>query len=262
MAQLLRKLKRAVFNHDPSFCDMFEDIHSRSPAQEYLDHIRRHLQAECGDRRLTILDAGCQAGRLLIPLAQDGHQLIGLDTSGFALRRAAHHAKHHRVSVQLHRGDLAHVARWVPSASLDAAVCLEVLYLCPNYPDLLLRLADSVKPGGWLFVSHRPAIYYVASALRSGQPQLAPQMFTRAEGPSPDGDYHNWQTQDALMRLYQANHLRWRACYPIQPFDIRFESSQIPDPLVADALEAVRQSNGAFRIPTYLLVVAQKPQGV
>lgn len=216
MRKLLRKLKRAFLDSDPSFCDMYEDERASRAGKEYLAHIRRHLHETFGDRKpLSILDAGCQAGRLLIPLAQTGHRVIGIDTSGFALRRAARHAKQFGLAIELHAGSIAKVRSWIKPGSLDVAICAEVLYLCTDYRELLRLLADSLKPGGLLLASHRPVEFYVAKALQHGKPALAEEMRTRREGPSPDGDYHNWQTPDDLAALYREAGLQLRHCEPI-----------------------------------------------
>ncbi|MBI4354789.1 MAG: class I SAM-dependent methyltransferase, partial [Candidatus Omnitrophica bacterium] len=111
MNKLIRKFKRSILDRDPGFCDMYESEGSRTAAQEYLTHIRPPLQQQFGAQRLTVLDAGCQAGRFLIPLAEEGHDLIGIDTSGFALRRARRHAKAKGLSVRLHRDTIAHLRR-------------------------------------------------------------------------------------------------------------------------------------------------------
>ena len=203
MAQFFRKLLRALANYDPSFCDMYEDAHAQVVAADYLRHIRHHVQEQLGNQRLSMLDAGCQAGRLLIPLAQDGHTMIGLDASKFAFRRVRHRVKTHRLAIRLIRGDLAHLPQWIKPASLDAVICTEVLYLCQDYRTLLRLLVEAVKPNGLLFVSHRPTLYYVARALLNGQPDQAAALLERSEGPSTDGAYHNWQTPEQLAALYR-----------------------------------------------------------
>ena len=258
MAQLLRKLKRALFDYDPSFCDMHDDPHAHALSTEYLGHIRDHLRRRFGDRPLTILDAGCQAGRLLVPLAQDGHRMIGLDTSAFSLRRARRHAAALKLRVQLRRGDIAQLRRWIEPASLDEVICAEVLYLCENYRTLLELLAKSVKPGGVLFVSHRPTLYYVACAMKRGHPDQAAAMVQRSEGPSPDAEYHNWQTQEELVALYRELTLQWLGCYPIDARPSRLNLSVTSDDDVRRLLEPTRDGDSTFRIPTYFLVIAQK----
>lgn len=240
MAQLLRKLTRAFLNYDPSFCDMYEDAHARAAAEEYLAHIRRHLQEQFGDQKLSILDAGCQAGRLLIPLAEEGHQLIGVDTSGFALRRARRHAQERRLPVRLHRGSIAGIRSWVKSQTLDVVICTEVLYLCEDYRELFRLLVESVKPGGLVCISHRPAAFYVANALAQGRHDLAAAVARSQEGPTADSRYHNWQTEEELRQWYRAEGLRVMGCYSLD-----HTRTNVP-------------GDSASTVPQYLLVIARK----
>lgn len=242
---------------------MYESEGSRAAAQEYLTHIRPSLQQQFGAQpygrvpRLTVLDAGCQAGRFLIPLAEEGHDLIGIDTSGFALRRARRHAKAKGLSVRLHRDTIAHLRRWVQPETIDAVLCLEVLYLCRDYQGLLRLLADSLKPGGIACISHRPLWYYIASAVRRGQPEQALPLLGRVEGPSTEGDYHNWQTPPQLEALYQDVGLRILQWHPVNRFVLDLDSQRVHAPLT-HALEPLRQGASTFHVPSYLLVIAQK----
>lgn len=259
MAKLLRKLRRAVLNRDPSFCDMHEDAHARQAAQEYLGHIRRHLRKRFdAEKKLDILDAGCQAGRLLIPLAEDGHRLIGVDTSGFALRRAQQHAKERGLAVRLYRGNIAELRRWVGPASLAAVICAEVLYLCRDYEMLLALLVQSLKPGGLLCVSHRPAAFYAASALARGDEALAAQMCERSEGPSPDGGYHNWQTEPQLRALYERLGCSVLACEPVDHQEWAIEPGSAGDARLAEVLRPYQRTGSSVNVPAYLLVIAQR----
>ena len=258
MQKFLRKLKRAVLNSDPSFCDMYEDAHASSAAEEYLSHIRPAMQKQFGECKLAILDAGCQAGRLLIPLAQEGHHLVGVDTSAFALRRMRQHAKTRRLAVRLHRGNIAHLRRWVAPRSLDVAICTEVLYLCRDHRDLLRLLAESVKLGGLLCLSHRPPVFYAGVALRRGELDAASSVIRRSEGPSPDGAYHNWQTPEQLDALYRETGLRVLSCVPVDHTEMSLDLSGVRDPDLTQLLAPAHQEHSTYRIPQYLLVIAQK----
>ena len=256
--QFFRKLLRASVNYDPSFCDMYEDAHAQAVAVEYLGHIRHHLQEQFGDRRLSILDAGCQAGRLLIPLAQDGHTMIGLDASRFAFRRVQRHVKTHQLAIRLIRGDLARLPQWIKPASLDAVICVEVLYLCQDYRTLLQRLVEAVKPNGLLCIAHRPTLYYVTRTLLHGKPDQAAAFLDRSEGPSTDGAYHNWQTPEQLAALYQSLGLRLLGCYPIDQHTVQLDLAQVSAPVAQ--LLGPTMTGDACRIPAYFLLVAQKPR--
>jgi len=259
MAQFFRKLKRVLFNYDPAFCDMYEDPHAKAAAEEYLGHIQRHLREQFGEQRLTILDAGCQTGRLLIPLAKEGHRLIGIDASHFSLRRARQHAARASVSVELHEGDLANLRRWIAPRSLDVVLCLEVLYLCQNYRELLRLLVESVKPGGLLCVSHRPTHYYVAVALMRRKPADALAVLQQSEGVSPEGAYHNWQDQGQLMELYRTLGLKWLACYAIDHVTVSLHPEELAAPALRAILSSESRSTGTVRVPAYLLAIVQQP---
>ena len=260
MAQFIRKALRAILNYDPSFCDMYEDEHARAVSAEYLGPIRKHLHGHFGDQKLTILDAGCQAGRCLIPLAEEGHHLIGIDASSFAIRRAQRHARQRRVSATFYRGDLAKLTRWIAPASLDAVVCIEVLYLCHNYRALLQRLMDSLKPYGIAFVAHRPALYFLATAFRRHVPEQAAFVATHTDGASPEGAYHNWQTPEQLRELYRGLHCTLLQTYPIEYTTLQLDLSTVTAPEVRSLLEPCRNTDSTCSIPSYVLAVVQKTE--
>ncbi|MBI2884897.1 MAG: methyltransferase domain-containing protein [Candidatus Omnitrophica bacterium] len=261
MSQLLRKLRRALLNEDPSFCDMHEDARAQTAAQEYLAVIRPQLQQAFGGRPLTILDAGCQAGRLLVPLAQDGHRLIGIDASIFALRRARQHANERRVRARLHRGDIGRTRRWIKPGSLDVVLCTEVLYLCPNHLDILKTLAGLLKPGGLLIASHRPPLYYIGFGLHHGDPTGAATVLGRSEGNSPEGGYHNWQTEAELRALYTTLGLRVLDCRAIDHVVRTIPPARLVEfPSLQQALAGVPHTDGLWTLPSYLLMIAQRPE--
>ncbi len=258
MAQLLRKLRRAVLNTDPSFCDMHEDARASRAAEEYLALIRPQLQQAFGGRTLAILDAGCQAGRLLIPLAQDGHRLMGIDASIFALRRARQHARERGLRVRLQRGNLTDLRRWVAPNSFDVVICAEVLYLCRNYRDILKRLVESLKPGGLLVASHRPPLHYIGYGLHHGDPAGAAGVLGRSEGNSPEGGYHNWQTEAELRALYHELGLRVLDCRAIDHVERRIPSARLVEfPSLQQTLAGGPRTDDGWIIPSYLLMIAQ-----
>jgi len=53
-----------------------------------------------------VLELGCGTGRVAIPLAQDGHDVVGLDRSPAMLARAERHAKREGVALRLVEGDM------------------------------------------------------------------------------------------------------------------------------------------------------------
>ncbi|MBI3321270.1 MAG: methyltransferase domain-containing protein [Candidatus Omnitrophica bacterium] len=219
MQKIVRKLLRAVANYDPAYYDMHADPNEALFARLYVERITLHA-ARLGLRPpSTVLEAGCQAGRLVIPLAKLGFQVTGIDTSRFALRRAKAHANAAGVEARFVSGDFMDVLRVHPGWRYDMVVCAEVLYLARHYRTMLKALAGAVKPGGLLCVSHRPKCYYVVEALRHGDFEAAQQVLTAQEGqfdgPFPEAGYYNWQTEEELVELYRALGFSDITMYPI-----------------------------------------------
>jgi SAM-dependent methyltransferase len=53
-----------------------------------------------------ILELGCGTGRIAVPIAQDGHQVVGLDRSAAMLERAERRARRANVEVRWVEGDM------------------------------------------------------------------------------------------------------------------------------------------------------------
>src|SRR5256885_14498779 len=64
-----------------------------------------------------ILELGVGTGRVAIPLAKDGHEVVGIDRSEAMLKRAEAHARRARVTVRLIESDMR-------TFSLDRAFAL------------------------------------------------------------------------------------------------------------------------------------------
>jgi len=260
MLRPIRKLLRTFFNADPAFYDMYADDPTRAAGEEYLKTIQSHLRNQFGESKLDILDAGCQAGRLLIPLAQAGHRMIGIDASGFSIRRARRHAGAKGLFPKLYRVGISDIRRRIPPATLDAVISTEVLYLCRDHKGLLKLLAESVKSGGLLFISHRPRIYYVARALEKNMPDLAVDVTQRSDGMSPEGRYHNWQTPEQISGLYTECGLKVLECMAAQHVRMDIDPAILTKGGMREALDPFHTSGSGYRIPTYLFVVTARPK--
>ncbi len=194
---------------------MYADANEASFARLYLERIVRHAEQAGIVPPSIVLEAGCQTGRLVIPMAQRGFDVTGVDTSGFALRRAQVHAKAAGVSARFVKGDVLDVLRRQGSPQYDLVVCAEVLYLSRQYREILEALARAVRPGGLLCVSHRPKFYYLIEALKQYDLATAQQVLSSGEGPFRGSEYYNWQTEEELRAWYADLGLEWLAVYPI-----------------------------------------------
>jgi len=261
MQKTVRKILRAVADYDPDYYDMYADPNEAFFAQLYLERIRSHAEAAGIRPPAKVLEAGCQAGRLVVPLAKMGFEVTGVDTSGFALRRAREHAREAGVEATFVQGKVEEVLAARPSGPYDVVVCAEVLYLTPDYREILRTLAGAVRPGGLLCASHRPKFYYLLEALRQYDLRSALEVQSRSEGPFRDAAYYNWQTEEDLRQLYDSLGLRWLARYPIDRF--AWLSGTSPATLTNEQRDQLLRlelaSPDGAECARYILVIAARP---
>lgn len=106
------------------------------------------LARQCGG---PILDLACGTGRLALPLAADGHQVVGVDRSSAMLRLAAAKALARNLDVSLVRGDIRSVCLERHFA-LVILSCNSLAHLTSNQ-DLtagLVNIERHLAPGGLL----------------------------------------------------------------------------------------------------------------
>jgi len=99
-----------------------------------------------------ILELGVGSGRVAVPLAKDGHEVIGIDRSAAMLKRAEQNARRSRVNVRLVEADMR-------SFSLDSAFALIIIpfntFLMLSADDrwaCLARCREHLTPTGRLAV--------------------------------------------------------------------------------------------------------------
>jgi 2-polyprenyl-3-methyl-5-hydroxy-6-metoxy-1,4-benzoquinol methylase len=218
LTKITRKLRRAVTRDDPEYYDMFENKGERFFGRLYLHEIFRALNGLKLFPPLKILDAGCQSGRIAIPLAKAGHKVTGVDTSLVGLTRARRHAQAESVKLKLVRADIGKWLTLQPAEGFDAVICTEVLYQRPNYKAIIEGIARILKPGGLCFISHRPADYYIAEALQRRDWEGVRTVLSNNEGALFDSSYYNWQNREELEGLYAASGIEALSISPIGCF--------------------------------------------
>ena len=138
----------------------------------------------------TALDVACGEGADAIWLATHGWQVVAVDVSPVALRRAARHADaagpDAAARITWRQADLR---TWVPAPGEFDLVSSQFMHL----PSALRaaahqRMADAVRPGGMLLiVGHHP------SDLHSGMPRPnVPDLFFTAEDEAERLDPAEW----------------------------------------------------------------------
>lgn len=99
---------------------------------------------------LEIVEPGIGTGRVTLPLAASGHRVTGVDVSTGMLQTCAHKAAalSIRDRVTLLEGDAT--ALPLPDDAFDMGVIASLLYLVPDWTEVLDELARVVRPGGWI----------------------------------------------------------------------------------------------------------------
>lgn len=196
------RIRRAAGSGEP---DMRNDPAEQVYAALYLDCIEQALPAATG---LRILDVGCQAGRLAIPLARAGHHVTGFDISADWLDRCRHNAAGAGVLIDFVQGSITDLDEHFAAASFDAVICAEVLYTLRDCTAALRSLARSMRPGATLFASHRTRHYLLSTLARFRQWDDLDTVLRCDEGEILGGQYYSWFDSDALEARYVAAGLQ------------------------------------------------------
>jgi SAM-dependent methyltransferase len=199
--RLRRSIQRNIFGKDPSYHDPYDDPAEQFYGRIYLRYLFEKIDSEFRHQRIKILDLGCHTGRLSIPLARAGHQVTGIDSSRFHIKQAEQHARQEGVQCRFLKGDGFRLVRRMPEASFDLVLCTEVLYQCPEFPELMRSLLPLLRSGGLLATSHRTRFFYLSRAIREKDFETAQVIVNQSEGLLWDS-YFNWQTPQELKNLY------------------------------------------------------------
>ena len=109
-----------------TFASVYDLFMEQVEYDEWLDHIHA-VWEKYGIAPKTILDLGCGTGSILLPLAQEGFDVIGVDLSPEMLTEADHKAMEAGVSVRLACQDMTELDLG------EQADCILSLCDCMNY---------------------------------------------------------------------------------------------------------------------------------
>ena len=178
--------------------------------QLYLSRIRAQLSQFESSSPLEIFDGGCGVGRMAIPLALDGHHVTGAEIHQSSLDLASRTADDAGVSCNWIAGDLLDKLKAQPDDHYDVTMCVNVLYTCVQWQQIIDEACRVLKPGGLFIGTFRTRYYFVTSLLRQEQYKQALEISKKSEGmlrlarvPS----YYNWQTPDELEEVFESRGL-------------------------------------------------------
>lgn len=173
----------------------------------------RWLDLEDWNRRgiRTVLDAGCGDGKNIAALVREGFVLTGADLSTSALEKCERYLWDGGIR-EGYRLLAPTLLESLPlkDASMDAALCIDVLGHLPEPAPVIAELARVVRPGGVVYAS----VFHPADECRTG-----PRMRVGAEPnefwytpPSPDPGgrefYYRFYERPEVINLFTRANLR------------------------------------------------------
>jgi len=90
--------------------------------------IRTLIRRYCGAGRLKIIEPACGTGRVLLPLAQEGHDCTGIDISRSALEYLNARLEKKNLQADIHTADMADFS--AGASRYDVAVCTVDSFRC------------------------------------------------------------------------------------------------------------------------------------
>lgn len=176
------KLQRSMDYDDQLLAEIYDQ---EETSTEDVELIRLLLPSQTP---LNILECFSGTGRILIPLARDGHQLTGIEISEAMTARArnklANLSEEVRSRVRLVVGDVL-VDEWGEGYDivLLGGNCFFELPSPESQEDCVRRASQSLVPGGYLFVDTNDGSGHGADSSEIGSE------WTGLEGTTPDGVY-------------------------------------------------------------------------
>jgi len=147
-----------------------------------------------------VLDAGCGAGRHLLPLAGEGFQVLGVDCEWSVLRDAKANLKTGSTPVWLAQGDLQHLPS--PAGVFDFVLSINAISHGDTraFETYCRELDRVLRPGGFLFIYVSPRKF--ADLVRLPETvELEPGTVVKIA--TPDGELvHHFPTPESLAAQF------------------------------------------------------------
>ena len=135
---------------DEKYLRMFAEARPPMRTEQEVEALLAVLEQHC-DQPADVLDLACGYGRIALPLALAGHQVTGLDLSGYLLNAAKSAAGQAGVSVTWQEGDMRTLpADW--TAQFDAVLNMFSAFgyfdEAADNQQVLAEVARVLQPGG------------------------------------------------------------------------------------------------------------------
>ncbi len=153
-----------------------------------------------------VLDAGCGAGRQLVPLAAAGFRVLGIDRERTVLQELSPRLQTSQDAAGLAQGDLKSLP--LADSIFDFALSVNVINhgYARDVAEYCRELDRVLKPGGFLFIYVSPREF--ADLVRLTETvELEPGTLVKIA--TPDGDLvHHFPTPESLAALFPGYDIR------------------------------------------------------
>ena len=186
-------------------------------AEIYLDYLEKYLP----EQPASFWDAGCGTGRFLIPLADKGYRMTGIDFTKDSILRISKKIQNYQDSPKIIDGDIYSELKKMPDSTFDAIIAIEALYCSKQRKEITEQMYRCLKPGGILLITHKPRFYYMLQSLLKRNFKDCQLISTHSEGYILKGVhkvFYNWQTLQQIGALYQGVGATIEGIVPIGPY--------------------------------------------
>jgi len=221
-------------------------------ADIYLQFIKEDITTVFGRRSLKILDVGCGSGRISLPLAQEGHQITGIDISTVSIEKARQYAKERGIPIDFRVFDITNERGDIFGNDFDCIICTEMIYMIKNPDNLIRELRNLIKPGGLIIISFRTRLYYLLHFIMRGSWNDAELIANNYSGMLFDGIKFNWVTIEKIAEMYSAmgiNPKKFRAIGPCSGIE--------GDPQACFSIPAALNDNERVQLKTIEILMAE-----
>jgi len=181
--------------------DMYKEPSEAFFSEIYLHFIQQDLREFSSTSPISILDVGCGQGRLSIPLAKEGHRVMGIDISSDALKKGRQYADEQKVSIQFKQMDLTDADFNIMNQQFDCLVCTEMIYMVDNPEGLIEKFQKMVKPNGIIIISFRTRLYYLFHAIMHHSWGDV-EMIAKDYSGELNGITFNWFTKEKISEIF------------------------------------------------------------
>jgi 2-polyprenyl-3-methyl-5-hydroxy-6-metoxy-1,4-benzoquinol methylase len=211
----------------------------------------------------AVLDIGCQHGRFTLPLLNAEYNVTATDIKQKFLDSIKANAPAGAI-LTLRKENIDTTVANKTGDKYDVIFCLELLYLMPDFQNIIGKLAEMLHPGGILVTSHRTKGYYNYRFAHEQNEKAAQQILENVH------PHFNAQTPDQILSIFSSNKmnvLSQQGIGMLSGFD-RDPFTHIANPAKMNAEELntlfAQETNAItqhlfINNARYLLVVSQKP---